>query len=111
MGQVIDIGNLIRLKVYFSLIGAATLFGIGLFVLSRNRKAAVNQLFAAGMLALAVGDAAWFASAHSSSPSILLLWQRIILASHIVMLPAQDEETDPEQRRCANEGEIHLKAD
>ncbi len=88
MAQVIDSGNLIRLKGYFPLIGAVTLFGIGLFVLSRNRKAAVNQLFAAGILALAVADAAWFASVHSSSASILLLWQRIILATHIVMLPA-----------------------
>jgi len=88
MAQVIDIGNVIRLKGYFPLIGAVTLFGIGLFVLSRNRKAVVNQLFAAGVLALAGADAAWFASAHSSSPSSILLWHRIILASHIVTLPA-----------------------
>ncbi len=88
MSQVIDIGNVVRLKMYFPLMGAVTLFGIGLFVLSRNRKAAVNQLFATGMLALAGADAAWFAFTHASSASVLLLWQRIILASHIVMLPA-----------------------
>jgi putative PEP-CTERM system histidine kinase len=88
MGQVIDIGNVISLKVYFPLIGATMLFGLGFFVLCQDRKAAVNQLFAAGMLALAGADAAWFALVHSSSASALLLWQRIILATHIVMLPA-----------------------
>ncbi len=88
MAQAIDIGSVIHLKVYFPLIGAVTLLGIGLIVLSRNRKAAVNQLFAAGMFALAGADAAWFAFVHSSSASALLLWQRIILATHIVMLPA-----------------------
>ncbi len=86
MGQVIDIGNVIRLKMYFPFIGATMLFGLGFFVLCRDRKSAANQFFAAGMFALAGADAAWFASAHSSSPSSLLLWQRVILATHIVRL-------------------------
>jgi len=88
MAQVIDIGNVIRLKMYFPLIGATMLFGLGFFVLCQDRKSAANQFFAAGMFALAGADAAWFASAHSSSPSSLLLWQRVILATHMVMLPA-----------------------
>jgi hypothetical protein len=88
MAQVIDMANVRFIGGYFPVISAAMLFGIGLFILSRNRKAAVNQLFSAGMLALAGADVAWFAFAQSSSASWLLLWQRIILATHIVMLPA-----------------------
>ncbi len=88
MAQAIDIGNIIRLKMYFPLIGAVMLFGLGFFVLCRVRRSAANQFFSAGMFALAGADAAWFAFAHSSSLSSLLLWQRIILATHIVMLPA-----------------------
>ncbi len=53
MAQSIDVRIAFSLAGYLSLIAAAMLCEIGLFVLSRNAKAAVNQLFAAGMLALA----------------------------------------------------------
>ncbi len=87
MAQPIDIANVTQLAGYLPLIAAATLSGIGLFVLGRNRKAVVNRLFAAAMLALAGADTAWFFFAQSSGASSLVLWQRTIVAAHIVMLP------------------------
>ena len=66
MVQLIDIGNVMSLAGYLPLIAAAVLAGIGFFVLSRNRKAAVNWLFAAGMFALAGADAAHFGIVQSS---------------------------------------------
>jgi len=86
MVQLIDIGNVMSLAGYLPLIAAATLSVIGLFVLSRNRKAAVNRLFAAGMFALAGADAGWLFFVQSSGAFPLVLWQRIMVAAHIVML-------------------------
>ncbi len=48
MVQPFGIGKINSLAGYVPLMAAATLCGISLFVLSRNRKAAVNRLFAAG---------------------------------------------------------------
>ncbi len=86
MPQSIDIGKVISVTSYLPMMAAATLVLVGLFVLSRNHRAGVNRLFAAGMLALAGADIAWFAFIHSSGASTLLLWQRILLATSIVML-------------------------
>ncbi len=78
---------MISLVGYLPLMAAGVLFGIGLFVLSRNRRAAVNRLFAAGILALAGADAAWFTFVQSSGASSLVLWQRMVAAANIIMLP------------------------
>ncbi len=72
---------------YLSLAAAIMLGAIGLFVFSRNHKAAVNRLFTAGMLALACSDATSFFFVQSSSASSLLLWQRTIVAANIILLP------------------------
>ncbi len=87
MAQPIDIANVTQLADYLPLIAAAVLTGIGLFVLSRNRRVAINRLFAAGMFALAGADAGWFFFVQSSGAFPLVLWQRIMVAAHIVMLP------------------------
>ncbi len=87
MAQPIDIANVTQLAGYLPLIAAATPSGIGLFVLGRNRKAVVNRLFVAAMLALAGADTAWFFFAQSSGALSLVLWQRTIVAANIVMLP------------------------
>ncbi len=74
------------------------LSGIGLFVLSRNCIAAVNWLFAAGMLTVGGDDAAWFAFIQSSGAFSLVLWQRIIVAANVVMLPT------PKSRKLSAKG-------
>ena len=87
MAQPIEIGNVTLLAGYLPLVAGAMLAGIGLFVLCRNHKAVVNLFFAAGMFALAGADAGWFFFAQSSGAFSLVLWQRIIVAANVVMLP------------------------
>ncbi len=87
MAHPIDIAKVSPLAGYLPLMAAALLAGIGLFVLSRNHGVGVNRLFAAGVLALAGVDAAWFGFVQSSGALSLVLWQRTIVAGHIVMLP------------------------
>ena len=86
MARPINIANASPLVIYLPMLAALFLAGIGLFVLSRNRNAPVNRLFAAGMFALAWSDAAWFFFVQSSGASSLVLWQRIIIAANVVLL-------------------------
>lgn len=79
--------KVIAVTTYIPLMAGVALAGIGLFVLSRNRKAAVNRLFAGGTLALVVADVAWFGFVNSSGASLLVWWQRVVVAAHILMLP------------------------
>lgn len=88
MARLIDIemAHMSPIVGYLPVAAVVMLAGIGLFVLSRNHKAAVNRLFATGMLALACSDAAWFFFVQSSGAASLLLWQRTIVAVNIILL-------------------------
>lgn len=71
MGQGVDVMDVMGLTTYMLLIAAAALAGLGLFVFSRNHKAAVNRLFAAGMLGLAAVDLGWFGFVRGEDTMLL----------------------------------------